>query len=89
MGVLIGRFNMPGVVRKPDICSMGVSSCEYSPDTYVNNLNVERYGDKLCDGASHCGVHDVFTNSRMNQTCGDCNTHPCVMVTCSGDTFIN
>lgn len=80
---------MAGIVRVIDICSGGVMSCSCSPNTYVNGLPVERFSDMLCDGALHCGTHSVYVNNRCIQACGDCNTDPCVMVTCSFNTFVD
>ena len=71
---------MPGHVRITDLCS-GHGSCRPRPnvtsslDTYVNSLNATRFNDVRvihCDHiGKNIGVHNVFVNSRMSQTCGD------------------
>jgi len=43
---------MPGVVRKTDVCCGHCftprMNCEWSPNVYANNLNVERKTDLRC-----------------------------------------
>lgn len=92
---------MPGVARKGDVCSghgcfPPRPSATWSPDTFVNSLNVIRAGDamlphccKTCHGGVHTGSHNVYVNGRAIQTCGDGISCGSVQAACSGNTFVN
>lgn len=80
---------MPLVHRKTDLCTGHPlppspvlwpprPATTWSPDVYVNSLNVERFGDELeihCFGSCHPGKyqgkHTVFVNGRDKQTTTD------------------
>ena len=75
---------MPGVTRKTDNCTghgcyPPRPSTSWSPDVFVNNLEVERKDDTMeshccppsCHGGVHVGVHSVFVNGKDIQTIGD------------------
>ena len=97
---------MPGVHRKTDI-STGHDICPpiipktWSPDTFVNNLNVIRQTDTRSQHfcyyhkphtGTYMGVHTVFVNNKCIQVKDDPIVDPfgidkCLM--CSLDTFVN
>lgn len=89
---------MPGVVRITDLCS-GHGPCSPRPnmtssmDTFVNNLGVERFGDVRTVHCLHTGtnvgIHDVYVNNRMIQTCGDPVSCGSTQTQCTTDVFVN
>ena len=75
---------MPGVVRRTDNCSghgcyPPRPATSWSPNVFVNNLNVERRTDTLeshccvdvCHGGVYEGKHTVFANGLDIQVQGD------------------
>ena len=79
---------MPGVVRMPDIDSLGHPNCTASPDVYTNNLRTARFTDSRGCG-SDCGPHNVYANCLDVQTCGDPVTSGHIQVMCSSNVFVN
>lgn len=93
---------MPGVVRKTDNCSG--HSCfpprpatSWSPDVFVNKLNVERRTDTLeshcwgppCHGGNYEGIHTVFANNLDIQVTGDPISCGSNCDECSPDVFVD
>ena len=93
---------MPGVHRKTDNgsghgCFPPRPSASWSPNVFVNNLNVERQSDSMeshccgptCHGASHDGVHTVFVNGLCIQTIGDPISCGSTAAEGSSDVFVD
>jgi hypothetical protein len=93
---------MPGVHRKTDNCSghgcwPPRPSATWSPNVFVNNLNVERFTDQMmihccpppCHGGTHVGRHNVYANNLDIQVCGDPIDCGSTCAECSSDVFVN
>lgn len=88
------------VVRRTDVCSghgcyPPRPSATWSPDVFVNNLNIERYSDSMevhcclsdCHDGSHKGIHNAYANSLDIQVVGDPIDCGSVCAVGSPDTF--
>ena len=92
---------MPGVVRKTDVCCGHCftprMNCEWSPNVYANNLNVERKTDLRCihwcgsswHTGNNVGIHNVYANNLDVQTCMDPINWGCAQCQCSSNVFVN
>lgn len=81
---------MPGVVRQPDIDSMGHPNITSSFDTFTNNRMTTRMMDmRPCPpmGGLDIGVRNVLVNNRPIQVCGDPVTSGHIQVQCSENVF--
>jgi len=92
---------MPGVARRTDVCTghggfPPRSNASWSPDVFVNGLNVHRQGDSWAShnkdeifhgGSLVSGSSSVFTNGMQIGSCYDPITCGSLVKTCSGDTF--
>ena len=93
---------MAGIHRKTDNCTghgcwPPRPSANWSPNVFVNSLNVERYSDPMqshccvvpCHSGTHLGKHNVYANGLDVQTCGDPIDCGSACGNCSGNTFVN
>jgi uncharacterized Zn-binding protein involved in type VI secretion len=90
---------MSGVVRKTDNCSGHATYAPrppitWSPDVFVNTLNVIRYGDSwsvhccpVCHGGSSVGGGDVYVNGNVLQIQGDPIDCGSTCAECSNNVF--
>jgi len=91
---------MAGVVRKGDNCSGHATfppraATSWSPDVFVNGLNVIRFGDSWavhccgipCHGGSSAGSGSVYVNGNVIQISGDPISCGSTHATCSSNVF--
>lgn len=89
-----------GVVRRTDLCSghgcyPPRPSATWSPNVFVNGLEVERYSDTMevhCCGDCHSGVHigtgTVYANSLVIQAQDDPISCGSICDECSSNVFV-